>query len=95
MWEILRHFIVHKISFKAVSVLPSVTESDIERHLQAENILFCESFALEQQNYAHYRAFQHVNLQSLRKEDKEKFNGPEGKGVWFTFYWMFHFSNVS
>ena len=40
-----------------VSLVPSVTESDIERHLQAENILLCEFFALDHQIYAHYGAF--------------------------------------
>ena len=66
--------IVHKTSFRDASLVPSVTESDIVRHLQAENILLCESFALEYQNYAHYGAFQHVNLRSLRKADEERFN---------------------
>ena len=61
---------------KSVSLVPSATESDIEHHLQTENILFCESFALDHQNYphSHYGAFQHVNLQSLRKENEERFN---------------------
>ena len=36
-----------------LSLASSVRESDIERYLQAENILVCESFALHQQNYAH------------------------------------------
>ena len=57
-----------------LSLVSSVRESDIEWHLQAENILICESFALDHQNYAHYGAFQHVNWQSLRKENKERFN---------------------
>ena len=69
---------VHKINFN-VSLVPSVIQSPIERHLQAENILFCESFAYDHQNYAHYGAFQHVNLQSLTKEDKEPFNKPKEK----------------
>ena len=29
---------------------------------------------MDYQNYAHYGAFQHVNLQYLRKEDEERFN---------------------
>ena len=29
---------------------------------------------MDQQNYAHYGAFQHVNLQSLRREDEDWFN---------------------
>ena len=29
---------------------------------------------MDHQNYAHYGAFHHVNLQSLRKEDEERFN---------------------
>ena len=39
-------------------------------------MLFCESFALDDQNYAHshFGALQHVNLQSLRKEGEEQFN---------------------
>ena len=64
-------FIEQKISFRDVSLVPSVTESDIHRHLQAENMLLCNFFALDHQNYAHYGAFQHVNLQSLRKEDED------------------------
>ena len=67
-------FIVHKTSFRDVSLVPSVTESDIQRHLQAENTSFCDFFALEHQNYVHYGAFQHVNLQFLRKEDKDWFH---------------------
>ena len=34
-----------------LSLASSVRESDIERHLQAENILISESFALNHQNY--------------------------------------------
>ena len=67
---------VHKINFN-VSLVPSVIQSPIERHLQAENILFCESFAYDHQNDAHYGAFQHVNLQSLTKDDEERFNKPK------------------
>ena len=53
---------VYKISFRDVSLVPSVAESDIERHLQAENMLLCESFVLEHQNYVHYGAFEHADL---------------------------------
>ena len=67
-------FIVHEISFRDVSLVPSVTKSGIHRHLQAENILLCDFFALEHQNCAHCGAFQHVNLQCLRKEDEDWFN---------------------
>ena len=52
-----------------LSYIKSVTESDIELHIQAENMLLCESFGLDHYNYAHYGAFQHVNLQYLRKEE--------------------------
>ena len=52
-------------------MFPSFTKSDIEGYLQAENVLICEFFALECQNYAHYGAFQYVNLQFLRKEDED------------------------
>ena len=33
---------------------------------------------MDHQNYAHYGAFHHVNLQSLRKEDEERFNELKG-----------------
>ena len=39
-----------------------------------EDLVKAESFALDHQNYARYGAFQHVKLQSLRKENKEQFN---------------------
>ena len=35
---------------------------------------------MDHQNYAGYGAFQHVNLQSLRKENKEQFNELKEKG---------------
>ena len=63
-----------------LSLVSSVRESDIEWHLPAEDILTCESFALNHQNYACYGAFQHVNLQSLRKENKEQLNELKEKG---------------
>ena len=45
-------------------------------------MLFCESFALDDQNYAHshFEAFQHVSLQPLRKEGEEQFNELKEKG---------------
>ena len=63
-----------------LSLVLSVRESNIERYLPAENILICECFASDHQNYARYEALQHVNLQSLRKEDKERFNVLKEKG---------------
>ena len=56
-----------------------VRESDIERHRQTEYTLICESFAMDHQTYVRYGAFQHVNLQSLRKENKKQFNELKGK----------------
>ena len=53
-------------------------ESDIVQHLEAVNILICESFALDHQNYAHYGAFQHVNLQS--EQNKKQFSKLKEKG---------------
>ena len=35
---------------------------------------------MDHQNYAHYGAFHHVNLQSLRKEDEERFNELKERG---------------
>ena len=63
-----------------LSLVSSVRDSDIEWHLPAEDILTCESFALNHKNYAFYGAFQHVNLQSLRKENKEQLNELKEKG---------------
>ena len=37
-------------------------------------MLLCDSSALDHQDYAHYGAFQHVNSQSLAKEDEEQLN---------------------
>ena len=70
----LLHQSYRKISFSGVSLVPSVTERDIHRYPQAANILLCFFFALDHQNYSHYGAFQHVNLQSLRKKDEDWFN---------------------
>ena len=66
-----------------LSLVSSARESDIEQHLQAENILICESFALDHQKFSHYGVFQLVNLQSLRKEGTEQFNklNEEGFGA--------------
>ena len=36
-----------------------------------EDILLCEFFAMDHQYYALYGPFQHVNLQSLRRDDKD------------------------
>ena len=55
-----------------LSLVSSVGESDI-KYLQADNILICYSFPLDHQNYSCYGAFQYVNLQFLRKENKEQF----------------------
>ena len=63
-----------------LSLVSFVTESDIQRHLQVENILICESFALNHQNYACYGSFQLVNLYSLTNEKKEQFNELKEKG---------------
>ena len=35
---------------------------------------------MDHQSYAHYGALQHVNLQSLRKEDEKQFNELKEKG---------------
>ena len=71
----------HKKSVSAMLwLVSSVRESDIERYLQAENILICGSFAFDHQNYSSYGAFQEVNLQSLRKKDEEWFNELKEKG---------------
>ena len=71
----------HKKSVLAMLwLVSSVRESDIERHLQAENIWICGSFAFDHQNYSRYGAFQEVNLQSLRKKDEEWFNELKEKG---------------
>ena len=64
---------VHKISFKDVSLI-HLSQNQILSDISKLKILLCEFFALDHQNYWHYGAFQHVNLQSLRKEDEDWFN---------------------
>ena len=77
-----------------LSLVSSVRESDIEQHLQVENILICEIFALDHQNYSYYGAFQHVNLQSSRKEGKKTTQKSERKGIWCKFDWRCLFNNT-
>ena len=75
-----------------LSLVSFVRESDIERHLQAENILICESFALEHQNYARHGKFQHVNL-VFEERQQRTIQQTEGKEIWCKFDWRCLFHN--
>ena len=54
-----------------ILLVPSVAESHIERYITL--------WVICHQNAAYYSAFQHATLQSLRKEDEERFNELEEK----------------
>ena len=63
------------------SLVAAVHESDIEKHLQAEQKMTCLSFAYDHHNYARYNTHQSVYLSYLKQSNHVVFQQLQSKGM--------------
>ena len=64
-----------------LSLVAAVRESDIEKHLQAEQKMTCLSFAYDHHNYARYNTYQNVYLSDLKQSNHVAFQQFQSKGM--------------
>ena len=64
-----------------LSLVGTVRECDIEKHLQAERKLLGLTFAYDHQNYSRYNTYQHAYLLDLKNSNHPAFNELRNKGM--------------
>ena len=64
-----------------LSLVAAVRESDIEKHLQAEQRMTCLCFAYDHQNYARYNSYQNMYLSHIKHSNHAAFQQLKLKGM--------------
>ena len=77
-----------------LSLISSVRECNIQRHLEAEREMLLLSFAFDKQNYARYGSYQHVSLHEIRRTEHPAFHDLKTKGYGGKHHWWYVFDHT-